>query len=111
MEEATVKVRGEQTGVFMSDRVLTEGKKAQAENPTAIKKAETGADPCPIQSRGWLKGPLGMAICCGAPLLLIAAVSFFGLSLGAIASGALSLVALLACPVGMFLMMRAIRKD
>jgi hypothetical protein len=47
-----------------------------------------------------------MAICCGTPLVLVAAIAFFGLSLGAIASGALSVVALLACPVGMFLMMR-----
>jgi hypothetical protein len=47
-----------------------------------------------------------MALCCGVPLLLIAAISFFGLSLGAIAGGARRHVALLACPVGMFLMMR-----
>ena len=61
---------------------------------------------CPLERKGRLTGPLGMAICCGAPLLLIAAISFFGLSLGAIASGAFSLAALLACPVGMYLMMR-----
>jgi hypothetical protein len=33
------------------------------------------------------------------------------LSLGAIASGALSLIALLACPVGMFVMMRMMMKE
>ena len=33
---------------------------------------------CLIQRR-WLKGPLGMVICCGAPLLLIAVISFFGI--------------------------------
>jgi hypothetical protein len=59
-----------------------------------------------MQKKGSLKGPLGMAICCGAPLLLVAAISFFGLSLGAIASGALSLAAVLACPLGMWIMMR-----
>jgi len=47
-----------------------------------------------------------MAICCAAPLLLIAAVTLFGISLGALASGLLSLAALLACPIGMYLMMR-----
>ena len=47
-----------------------------------------------------------MATCCAAPFLLFAAIALFGLSLGAIASGALSVVALLACPIGMFLMMR-----
>lgn len=51
-----------------------------------------------------------MTICCAAPLLLFAAVALFGLSLGAIASGALSILALLACPVGMFLMMRMMMK-
>jgi len=64
-----------------------------------------------MQGKGWLKGPLGMAICCGAPLLLVAAISLFGLSLGAVASGSLSLVALLACPLGMYLMMRMMMKD
>jgi multisubunit Na+/H+ antiporter MnhG subunit len=63
-----------------------------------------------MQGKSWFKGALGMAICCGAPLLLFAAIAFFGLSLGALASGALSLVAVLACPVGMFLMMRMMMK-
>lgn len=61
---------------------------------------------CSMEKKGWLKGPLGMAICCGTPLLLVAAISFFGLSLGAIAGGALSLAAVLACPLGMWIMMR-----
>jgi hypothetical protein len=52
-----------------------------------------------------------MAICCVTPILLFAAIAFFGLSLGAIASGALSLVALLACPIGMYVMMRMMMKD
>ena len=66
---------------------------------------------CVTGQKGWLKGQFGMAICCGAPLLLVAAISFFGLSLGAIASGALSVAALLACPVGMYLMMRMMTKQ
>lgn len=95
----------------MSDRILLEDAKARPENPTGVAvKSEDGSAACPIQGRGWLKGTLGMAIGCGAPLLLVAAVSFLGLSLGAIASGALSLVALLVCPVGMFLMMRVMMK-
>ena len=91
----------------MSDRILLEKEKLPAENPAeAFVKTEDGSAACSVRGKSWLKGPLGMAICCGAPILLIAAISFFGLSLGAIASGALSLVALLACPVGMVLMMR-----
>src|SRR5215813_12398814 len=66
---------------------------------------------CSMSQKGWLKGPFGMVICCGAPLLLLAAISFFSLSLGTIASGALSLAALLACPVGMYLMMRMMTKQ
>jgi hypothetical protein len=91
----------------MSDQIPLAEEKIPAENPTAVAvKTEDGSTACPMQGKGWLKGTLGMAICCAAPLLLFAAIAFFGLSLGAIASGALSLVALLACPVGMFLMMR-----
>ena len=97
----------------MSDQILAhEERKLLTENSTAVVgKSEGGSATCPMQGKGWLKGTLGMAICCAAPLLLVAAISFFGLSLGAIASGAVSLVALLACPVGMFLMMRMMMKD
>lgn len=96
----------------MSEQIVLDKEKMRLETTTedAVKTAE-GSAACPIQSKGWFKGTLGMAICCGAPLLLIAAISFFGLSSGAVASGALSLVALLACPVGMFLMMRMMMKN
>ena len=78
--------------------------------PTSSAPLESGSV-CPMNGEGWLKGGLTMAICCAAPLLLVGAIAFFGLSLGALASGALSLAALLACPVGMFLMMRMMMKD
>jgi hypothetical protein len=95
----------------MSDQILIEEDKVRVENPTGVAvKTEDGPAACPMQGKGWLKGTLGMAICCGAPLLLVAAIAFFGLSLGAMASGALSLAAVLACPVGMFLMMRMMMK-
>src|SRR5438105_2025415 len=95
----------------MSDQILLEKEELPGENPTgAAVKTEDGSAACPMQGKGWLKGTLGMAICCAAPILLIAAISFFGLSLGAIASGTLSLMALLACPVGMLLMMRMMMK-
>jgi len=96
----------------MSEQIVLEDEKMGAKNPTGVAvKSEDGSAACPVQGKGWLKGGLGMAICCGAPILLIAAISFFGLSLGALASGALSFVALLACPVGMFIMMRMMMKD
>ena len=91
----------------MPDRTVLEKDKMPAENPTGVAvKSEDGSAACPMQGKGWLKGPLGMAICCGGPLLLVAAISLFGLSLGAIASGALSLAVVLACPLGMWIMMR-----
>ena len=95
----------------MSDEIALEKQELPAKNPAgSAVKTEDGSAACPMQGKGWFKGALGMAICCGAPILLFAAISFFGLSLGAIASGALSLVALLACPVGMWLMMRMMMK-
>lgn len=95
----------------MSDRIVLEQDKMPAENPTGVAvKSEDGSAACPMQGKGWLKGPLGMVICCGGPILLVAAISFFGLSLGAIASGALSLAAVLACPLGMWIMMRMMNK-
>ena len=95
----------------MSDRVRLESEKMRAENPTGVAvKTEDGSAACSMQGKGWLKGPLGMAICCAAPLLVVVAISFFGLSLGAIANGALSLAAILACPVGMYFMMRMMNK-
>ena len=96
----------------MSKQVVVDQEKTGAENPTAVAtKTEDGSAACLSHGKGWVKGALGIAICCAAPLLLFAAIAFFGLSLGAIASGALSLAALLACPVGMFLMMRMMMKD
>jgi hypothetical protein len=78
--------------------------------PTASAPIESGST-CQMNGTGWLKGGLTMAICCATPLLLVGAIAFFGLSLGAIASGALSLAALLVCLVGMFFMMRMMMKD
>jgi hypothetical protein len=96
----------------MSDQIVGEEQRVIAENSTPVAvNAEKGSAGCAIQGKSRLKGALGMAICCAAPLLLFAAIAFFGLSLGAIASGALSLVALLACPIGMYLMMRMMMRE
>lgn len=94
----------------MLDQRLTAEKEISVENSTEVAKGENGSAARSMQGKRWLSGAGWMAICCGAPLLLLAAVSLFGLSLGAIASGALSLAALLACPVGMYFMMRSMSK-
>ena len=92
----------------MSNRLELTRAKQQTQPP--LDTPENGPA-CHVRGSGWLKAGLSMAICCAAPLLLVAAIAFFGVSLGAIASGALSLAALLACPVGMFLMMRMMAKE
>ena len=68
----------------------------------------TSPESCSITEgkKGWLKGWLPMAICCGAPLLLMSAIALFGIPLGAVAGSLLSLAAVLACPLGMYFMMR-----
>ncbi|HSC41420.1 MAG TPA: hypothetical protein VLH17_04000 [Candidatus Binatia bacterium] len=96
----------------MSDLIFLDTEESPAGNPSgAGAQSKNGSAGCSMQGKGWFKGALGMAICCAAPILLFAAISFFGLSLGAIASETLSLVVLLACPVGMFLMMRVMIRE
>ena len=96
----------------MSDQTVAEEQKVIAENSTAAAvKPEHGSAACPMLGKSWVKGMLGMAVCCAAPLLLFAAIAVFGFSLEAIASGALSSLALLACPFGMYLMMRMMMRD
>src|SRR5437879_1986178 len=94
----------------MSNDVELRKEKQSSQSPSDIGAPTKTVQACQIHGNGWLKGDLTMAICCVAPLLLVVAVSFFGLSLGALASGALSLGVLLACPVGMLLMMRMMMK-
>lgn len=97
----------------MSDRTeLKEDTRPEVITPEVIKAVETSEAP-PQQKQGGLKGMLMMAICCGAPLLLLLAIPFLGAafgSLAAVGSGLLTIVAVLACPVGMYLMMRMMNK-
>jgi DUF2933 family protein len=89
---------------------VKEPKHTSQNPPGTVVPPETGST-CQTHGKGWLTGGFGMAVCCAAPLILIAAMTFFGISLGALASGFLSLVALLACPVGMYFMMRMMAKE
>lgn len=59
---------------------------------------------CGMGKKG-ITGMLLMAICCGAPLLLVLALPLIGSALGSLGVSALSTLALLACPVGIALMM------
>lgn len=95
----------------MSDR--TEVRESpEVITPEVVNAAEASEAP-PQQKQGWLKGMLPMAICCGAPLLLLIAIPFLGSifgSLAAVGTGLLSLVAVLACPLGMYFMIRMMNK-
>lgn len=52
-----------------------------------------------------LMGFLKMAVCCGAPILLLVALPYLGGAIGAGGSTFLTAAALLACPLGMGWMM------
>lgn len=95
----------------MSDQIRVEEKELVVENrSSALLKGEDAPPVCQMQGKRWFKGGLAMMICCAAPLLLVGAIMLFGISLGALASGFLSVAALLVCPVGMYLMMRTMTK-
>ena len=99
----------------MSDQTQVEivndrASQVASDEAVVVGKAEAPQD----QKKSTLKGMLMMAICCAAPLLLLAAIPALGLTVGwlaGVASGLLSVVAALACPVGMFLMMRMMMKE
>ena len=96
----------------MSNNIRVEEKQlGSPPSSGAAVQTDTDVAGCKTHGKEWLRGGLTMAICCGAPLLLIAAFALYGISLGALASGFLSLAALLACPVGMYLMIRMMAKE
>ena len=77
----------------------------------AAARAETPATACalaPAGQRTW-KDYLKRGACWGAPLLLLLAIPLFWSGNAAAATGGsiLSVLAFLACPLGMFFMMRA----
>jgi hypothetical protein len=99
----------------MSDQVQAEIMKDKIFHIASEEAIVVGEDEAPKQQKKrTLKGMLMMAVCCAAPLLLLAAIPFLGAFFGSVASvgsGLLSIVAWLACPVGMFLMMRMMGKE
>lgn len=77
----------------------------------AAARTETTSMSCALPSTGqrtW-KERLKRGTCWGAPLLLLLAIPFFWSGSAAAAAGGsiLSVLAFLACPLGMFFMMRA----
>ena len=76
---------------------MEHGQLAKDEQPESLTPAGKGM---------WSK----KAACCGGGALALLALGTVGPWLGALAGGALSLVAVLACPIGTFLMMRSMMK-
>jgi hypothetical protein len=79
---------------------------------TAETVAERPGDPAagPVPQRDW-KASLGKALCWGAPLLVVAFVLAGGTGAVVGAAGAvLPFAAALACPLGMYFMMRGMSK-
>src|SRR6266571_8614954 len=67
-------------------------------------ECHSGMMACGMGHKG-LKGLLLMAACCGAPLLLFLALPLLGSALGGAGASVVPILAALACPVGMALMM------
>lgn len=96
----------------MSDQIGLEEKVLNQSNASSS-AVESENDPgaCKMQGKRWLRGSLAMILCCSAPFLALSAIALFGISQGALVSGFLSIAAVLACPVGMYLMMRMMMKN
>jgi len=81
---------------------------AQATPPQATGTLEGGQAP---QKKGGISSRLKMAACCGGMLLLLPALGLVSAGgLAAVAGSALSVAAVLACPIGMYFMMRGMMK-
>src|SRR5574341_1273232 len=75
--------------------------------PSGAAKAPVGT---PMKSGG-ITGFLKMAACCGGMLLLLPALGLVSAGgIAAVAGSALSVAAVLACPIGMYFMMRGMGK-
>jgi len=78
--------------------------------PTAAQASGTAGGQAP-QKQGGIGGFWKMAACCGGMLLLLPALGLVNLGgLAAIGGSLLSIAAVLACPIGMYFMMRGMMK-
>jgi len=100
-----------QKEVFMTEQIQSSEEAGVTEiSPVERVEAVEGSEVSQEQKKNSLKGMLMMALCCGAPLVLISAIPLFGFSLAGVAGTVLPYIALLACPLGMYFMMRMMNK-
>lgn len=90
-----------------ADAFVQESRAARIES-AAIADRTDAASPGGQVSSGWnLKRALKMGVCFGLPLLAVVFLAVGGGALLGAGAAVLPLLALLACPLGMFFMMRA----
>jgi len=100
-----------QKEVFMTEQIQSSEEARVTEiSPVERVEAVEGSEVSQDQKKNSLKGMLMMALCCGAPLLLILAIPLFGFSLAGVAGTVLPYIVLLVCPLGMYFMMRMMNK-
>lgn len=83
---------------------------AAAGEAAPMPSPEAGGRPAPAAPSGQWRMALKMAACCGLPILALVVLAGGGGALLGAAGAALPLLAALACPLGMFFMMRAMMK-
>jgi len=93
-----------------ADAFVQEARAAKVESAA---QADQATDAAPTRGQapsGWdLKRALKMGACCGLPLLALVFLAGGGGALLGAGAAVLPLLALLACPLGMFFMMRAMQ--
>ncbi len=100
-----------QKEVFMTDQIQSSEEAGVTKiSPVERVEAVEGSEVSQEQKKNSLKGMLMMALCCGAPFLLVLTIPLFGFSLAGVAGTVLPYIALLACPLGMYFMMRMMNK-
>jgi hypothetical protein len=96
--------------VAHADAFVQEARAAKGENAARAGQITDAAPARGQASSGWdLKRALKMAACCGLPLLAVVFLAGGGGALIGAGAAVLPLLAVLACPLGMFFMMRAMQ--
>jgi hypothetical protein len=83
---------------------------AVAADAVTVTTPEADGKPAPAAKPGHWKMALKMAACCGLPILALVLLAGGGGALFGAAGAVLPLLLTLACPLGMFLMMRVMKK-
>jgi len=90
-----------------ADAFVQEARAARIESAAIADQTTATASPAAPASARWdLKRALKMGVCCGLPLLALIFLAGGGGALLGAGAAVLPLLAVLACPLGMFFMMR-----